>query len=210
MKPKTFKQFLREMAFESPKMSGDDYEGFTSQLWKLVDEAISNMKLISSHKIIWRGQKLPHGLYGIVYKVTNNRQGFMGKILSKVESLMFALKEIKLLNSQPIFTTRSFSNAKFFGTPYIVLPIRNFTTLYNEDVVDSAHYEGVVEKAVQGYKKYENTFPPENWNGEIVLDTDYYYLINIDKVVRELKLPYPEKYSDAISLLNKYLQMKRK
>jgi len=236
------KKHLSEMAILS-KRSEWNYDEFMKDL----------RKLDRSADVLWRGWRAPTwkrsasgGLEsnfeagGALIKVGSQRSTagmFFGKHLEKY-NVDFIMKSLGLANYSPVFTTRNHSQAKFFGTPYVVVPIGSFKSLYNPEVHDimsagvdwekrektriAPMYKQDFEEQklidiVKGYKKVDG-FPKEDTGyGEIMLLVDKYWLVSpatfIDMTkgkLREFNKDTEIKtYGDLYKMMENYLKFYR-
>jgi hypothetical protein len=198
-----FKEYLLTDAKLKPNSTKDELS-----MMNTVINSIKSYGLFNS-PVIWRG--FNHRTSSIVYKVTNDRSGsYYGK-----QAAMNIIKGLGL-QTEPIFITRTYNNARFFGTPHIFVPDSNFISYYNKDVQDVMHVDNNsnVDEIISGYVKNMNKIPASgNWN-EIILSCKSYYLINQAHMIfhvqksRYATIKNPgniSTYKDVVKLYNDYV-----
>lgn len=185
---------------------------FTKKMetFKVAIDNIKKYNLLDS-SIIWRGFKKKR-TGDFIYKIINDRSGFRGNLEPKVQEVIDNLK----LSSAPVFTTKEYNNARFFGDARVFIPDGDFISCMNPDVDDIlvSVREGDINKIISGYLRYVNIIPStKNWQ-ELILSCKSYYLVSPQhmlilsskgkystiKNIRDLK-----SYHDIIKLYNEYI-----
>jgi len=163
------------------------------------DEILKDLNGVPGNApVLWKGWGAPpsrligqeqsyHG-GGRAVKIKNDR----GEINFRGSSLGAGLGSItKKLNmdTPPVFTTRSYVHAIFFGTPYVFIPTSSYVTCYNPDVFDLIQIKDPEEinSVLENYIYYNNKMPPADAKGEVIISTKEYWLVSIGSLIYDTK-----------------------
>jgi len=199
----------------------------------LFEDAIANIKKYDlwNDPIVWRGFGVKV-MYGWIVKVSNNREGFRGALSDVAREIIGALN----LDTPPIFTTKHYSNARFFGRPRAFVPCGPFKTYVNPNVKDimdvsrrtTIHYSDKVEEryprdpdeVAKEYIETKNDFPdvPAGEWQEMIVTAKEYYLLYPDSFFELTKkskfatiksIDDIKKYGDIVKLYNEWISYVR-
>jgi len=176
------KSYIKEMAVEASNNWADAS--------KLYNDAAKNIKKYGlwNDPVVWRG----FGGFGNQYiiKVTTDYGGFRGQWSEPVKKVISLLD----LDTDPIFVTKTYDQARFFGSARIFIPASDFKVYVNPDVKDIASINPKIvniggdreerwggenpEEIAKGYKVTKNVFPAEGSkrNQEMIITCKEYYL----------------------------------
>lgn len=188
----------------------------TKEQITMMEDAIGNIKKYQlwNSPIIWRGFRKKRIADKIVL-ITNDREGYRDKSHSDVDKVLDGLN----LKYVPVFATRIYNNARFFGEPHILVPTNNFSVFINDNVDDilvvTRDKEDTIENLIKGYVEYKNEIPPTKLNREIIFSCKSYYLISHIQLLGQhtQKSKYAtikkredlNKYNDVVKLYNEYV-----
>ncbi len=184
------------------------------------------------------------GIYNLMIKVNNEggeRKGVKGNHNPFQQQIFTGLK---LKNPTQVLTTTPNKVRGFHGTNYIMIPSSDFKAVWNPDIPDLGGFEGYndkykaqdpggglrrttmrpddydyseeVNRALAGYK--EGVPSQSEWNGEIIVDTPFYYMLNLQdflqkyagKKSRELVNASQKRWPDYGTIKKELLQAKFK
>jgi hypothetical protein len=163
------------------------------------EEILRDLNRVSPFSaVLWKGWGAPperligreqsyHG-GGRVIKIENDR----GEINFRGSSLGLGLGSItKKLNmgTAPVFTTRSYIHAMFFGNPYAFIPAASYVTAHNPDVFDliSIKDPEKIDEFIKNYTFYNNKMPPTDAKDEVIVSTTKYWLVSISSLIYDTK-----------------------
>ena len=231
---KSYQDLISE-AIKSPEM------GVDSQKYKdWLRLAAKTVAKYSSDPVLWRGFTYMIGGHvkrpGISYiaLVTNKKlRKFRGsdynwKAHEGLDAVVSGISE-----TTPVFCSQDFSKAKFFGTPYVVVPIPQFKTLYSKTIPDlgtittkrtvtgpgattatKAEYSHEeIQEMIDSYKVGNNKILKSSGYAEVILDAKRYALIDVGRLININKskflkvksLEQVKTYSDVLHVINNTL-----
>lgn len=178
---------------------------------KMFNIAIENIKRyrLWNSPVVWRGFNAKKR--GAISFVTNERMGYKGNIIDKVGNVINGLN----LKYQPVFTTKDYNNARFFGNPCIFIPNDTFEVYVNSeinDVMSIKSSDKSIEEIIDGYNKYINEIPhttEDSWQ-ELIVSCKSYYLIYPIQLIRSKRSKFKspkdiKKYNDVAQLYDEYV-----
>jgi hypothetical protein len=202
--------------------------------------ATKHMAKLSSQPVLWRGFHYQKGGYvkvpgvNMVALVTNKKQRtFRGSShgFEKHEAVEAVISGI--CDNAPVFCSNNYDKAKFFGSPYLVLPIPQFKVAHSQEIHDigtitskrtptggggntvtKAEYtEDQVQQMIDSYTISTNKVTSISGYSEVILDCKKYGLIDINSLIRMnrskfLKIKRAEDvhtYADALHVINNTL-----
>lgn len=178
-----------------------------------------------NNPVIWRGIEGTSGFrdeLSITY-ITGDRTAFMGGHNASRELIQYIFKKSDI---QPIFGTLSFSKAKFFGKPMIVVLEPPYTIYQSSEIDDVMVYgreygsetdatgtvknfnkDELTSKMIDGAETYSRIKLSQSEPGrELVIDAKNYWAISVkDKSLNSIRT-----YGDVIKEVNKHLWMLNK
>lgn len=199
----------------------------TKESLDMFEDAIQCIKKFNlwNDDIVWRGFG-SKAIYGYILKISNDRSGFRS---SWNEVVLEIMKQLGI--TSPIFTTKTFNNARFFGTPRVFIPKDNFKTYVNPNVPDlrdisdrvTIHStKGIEERyprnpieVAKEFIQIQNGFPntlKTDWQ-EMIITTSEYYLISPQSLIDFSKkgryskiknISEIDKYNDVVVLYNQW------
>lgn len=178
------------------------------EMFNIAIENIKHYKLWNS-PIVWRG--FNSSKRGTISFINNERMGYKGNLDDKVVSVISGLN----LKYNPVFTTKDYNNARFFGNPCVFIPNDNFEAYVNSEINDIMSIKSSDKSSneiVNEYNKYINEIPhtvEDTWQ-ELIISCKSYYLVYPIQLMKfnkgKIKSPKEiKKYNDVVLLYNEYV-----
>lgn len=237
---KSYDSLINEAVKSIPRNVGID-----DKLIKWLRYSVDVMSKYKTAKVLWRGFDLKVGGYvkvpavNYIALVTNKKQrvwrGSTHGLTDPHEAINAIISGIS--KSTPVFCTQDYSKAKFFGNPYVVVPIPEFSVASSAEIADigalasNRSGSGKVTKAeytddeikafIDSYVISKNKIPNTSGYREVILDSKRYGLIDVGQLIRAnrskfLKIKNVEDirtYDDVMHVINNtlsYFEWQRK
>lgn len=175
---------------------------------RIIDHTINRLKKvvrllepIKDNLILYRHFNAPaRPSRDLIMKVTSDtRRDYIARTGGSTDLQIDILKRLGI--TKPIFTMQSASSSSLFGKPNIIIPPESYQVFWSPDIEDlgSTHLPSTAHLSVENYNKevdalvqtYEKVLPKVKTTNEIILNADYYYLLDlkafVDKVMGKNK-----------------------
>lgn len=194
----------------------------------MIEDAVKCIKKFGlwNEEVVWRGFGVKPISNSWIVKVTNETRGGLGFRGGWAEEVIEVLNLLEL-ETAPVFVTKGYDNARFFGSPRIFVPIEPFVARYNPDIDDimGIHKKWVNNiqvggqdptEVAKGYVVSKNSFkaiPTAKWH-ESIVTTKEYYLTYPDQMLQMSKKGKfvtikdskdIKKYSDVVKVYNEWI-----
>jgi hypothetical protein len=194
------------------------------------EEVLDDLRRVPGNaRVLWKGWGSPPAVFvgvdqsyhggGRIVKVNNDRgeKEFRGATLG-AKTIPIVLQKLGL-DTPPVFTTRSYPQAIFFGNPYIFVPSSSYTTCYNPDIFDLIQIKDPekIEAARENYVFFKNKMPPNDADGEVIVSARRYWLVSVGSLIADTKgklktftkTENVKTYSDASEVIINYLKFRK-